>query len=205
MRAGMCSLSDFVLFTTCRKVKAMRSGTKVLLAFAVILVVALSAVGALMVFNKSSDLLDSEFRVIVTGSMDGEPQTQYKDANYVIEKIPINSLIAVHKLSGDSSDYVKVGDVIGFYSESLGGIIYHRVIQIDDVNGRYITHGDANKVGVNESVPFDKANGIVVNTNQDAGLAVNFVKANILYLIAIVVLSLVMAEAISTLIKTWKE
>ena len=183
----------------------MKSGTKALLAVAAILVVALSAVGALMVFNKSSDLLDSEFRVIVTGSMDGEPQTQYKDANYSIETIPINSLIEVHKLHGDSSGYVKVGDVIGFYSESLGGNIYHRVIQIDTANGRYVTHGDANKVGVNESVPFEKANGIVVNTNQDAGLAVSFVKANLLYLVAIVVLSLVMAEAISTLIKTWKE
>jgi hypothetical protein len=54
---------------------------------------------------------------------------------------------------------------------------------------------------VDDSVLYD----IVVNTNQDAGLAVSFVKANLLYLVAIVVLSLVMAEAISTLIKTWKE
>ncbi len=183
----------------------MRSGTKVLLAFAVILVVALSAIGTLMVFNRSADLLDSEFHVIVTGSMDGEPQTQYEDTNYDIETIPIDSLIAVHKLHGDSSGYVKVGDVIGFYSDSLGGNIYHRVIAIDTDNGRYITHGDANKTGVNESVPFEKANGIVVNTNQGAGLVVNFVKSNVLYLIAMVVLALIMAEAVSTLIKTWKE
>ena len=74
-----------------RKVKAMRSRTKILLAVAVVLVVALSALGALMVFNKSPDLLDSEFRVIVTGSMDGEPQTQYEDTNFDIENRRLNT------------------------------------------------------------------------------------------------------------------
>ena len=183
----------------------MRSRTKILLAVAVVLAVALSAVGALMVFNKSPDLLDSEFRVIVTGSMDGEPQTQYEDTNFDIETIPVNSLIAVHKLSGDRSDYVKVGDVIGFYSEYLGGNIYHRIIEIDEANGRYITHGDANNPGVNESVPFEKANGIVVNVNHEAGQGVRFVQDHLLYLVAIVVLFFVMVEALLTLIKIWKE
>ena len=95
--------------------------------------------------------------------------------------------------------------MIGFYSEQLGGNVYHRVIKIDTENGRFITHGDANRTGVNESVPFDKANGIVVNASQGAGQAVSFVQEKILYLVVIVVLLLVMAEAASTLIKTWKE
>ena len=187
-----------------RKVKAMRSRTKILLAVAVVLVVALSAVGALMVFNKSPDVLNAEFRVIVTGSMDGEPQ-KYEDTNFDIETIPVNSLIAVHKLSGDRSDYIKEGDVIGFYSEALGGNIYHRVIEIDEANGRYITHGDANSPGVNESVPFEKANGIVVNVNHEAGEGVSFVQNHLLYLVAMVVLFFVMVEALLILIKTWKE
>ena len=182
----------------------MRSRTKILLAVAVVLAVVLSAVGALMVFNKSPDVLDSEFRVIVTGSMDGEPQ-KYEGTNFDIETIPVNSLIAVHKLSGDRSDYIKEGDVIGFYSEALGGNIYHRVIEIDEANGRYITHGDANSPGVNELVPFEKANGIVVNVNHDAGQGVRFVQNNLLYLIAIVVLFFIMIEALLTFIKLWKE
>ena len=177
--------------------------TRILLTVAIVLVVALSAVGALMVFNKSPDLLDSEFRVIVTGSMDGEPQTQYEDTNFDIRTIPVNSLIAVHKLSGDRSDYVKVGDVIGFYSEYLGGNVYHRVIAIDEVSHRFTTKGDANTA--TESVPFEKANGIVVNVNHDAGVVVSFVKSNIFYLAAIVVLLLIMSEATFYLIKTWKE
>ena len=197
---SISNVSDFCR----RKVKTVRTRTKVLLAVAVVLVIALSTLGALMVFNKSPDLLDSEFRVIVTGSMDGEPQ-HYEDSNFDIETIPVNSLIAVHKLSGDNSDYVKVGDVIGFYSEAMGGNIYHRVIEIDEDNGRYITHGDANAKGVNELVPFDKANGIVVNVNHDAGQGVRFVQNNLLYLIAIVVLFFIMVEALSTLIKIWKE
>ena len=183
----------------------MRLRTRILLTVAIVLVVALSVVGALMVFNKSPDLLDSEFRVIVTGSMDGEPQTQYEDTNFDIRTIPVNSLIAVHKLSGDRSDYVKVGDVIGFYSEALGGNIYHRVIEIDESNGRYVTHGDANSPGVNELVPFEKANGIVVNVNHAAGEGVSLVKNNLIQLILMVILFFVMIEAILTLIKTWKE
>ena len=175
------------------------------LTVAIVLVVVMSAVGALMVFNKSPDLLDSEFRVIVSESMDGEPQTQYEDTNYDIRTIPVKSLIAVHKLSGDRSDYVKKGDVIGFYSEALGGNVYHRVIDIDESNRRYVTHGDANPPGENELVPFEKANGIVVNVNHAAGEGVSFVKKNILLLIPMVILFFVMIEAILTLIKIWKE
>jgi len=179
--------------------------TRILLTVAIVLVVALSAVGALMVFNKSPDLLGSEFRVIVTGSMDGEPQTQYEDTNFDIRTIPVNSLIAIHKLSGDRSDYVKVGDVIGFYSEALGGNIYHRVIEIDEGKGRYVTHGDANGPGENELVPFEKANGIVVNVNHGVGEGVRFVQTHLLYLVPIVILVFVMVEALLMLIKTWKE
>lgn len=177
----------------------MRSRTKILLAITVTLVVVLSAVGALMVFNKSPNLLDSEFRVIVTGSMDGEP------TDYEISTIPVNSLIAVHKLHGDDVYDVKVGDVIGFYSPSVGGNVYHRVIAIDEVGQRFTTHGDANAPGANESVAFDEANGIVVNVNHGAGEAVSFVQSKFLYLLAIVVLLFIMSEAIFYLIKTWKE
>ena len=178
----------------------MKPMTKALLTVAVILVIALAAVGALMVFNKSPDLLDSEFRVIVTGSMDGEPHPEY-----AIPTIPVNSLIAVHKLQGDDVYNVKVGDVIGFYSAKLNANIYHRVIAIDEVNKKFTTHGDANEPGVNESVAFDEANGVVVNVSQPAGEFVSFVKKNIFILVAMVILLLIMSEAVYYLMKTWKE
>lgn len=164
---------------------------------AVVVVVTASTV-TLMVFNRSPNLLDSEFRVIVTGSMDGEPRTQYD-----IETIPVNSLVAVHKLKGSDAENVKVGDVIGFYSPSLNGNIYHRVISIDKENRTFTTKGDSNPTM--EQVGFDEANGIVVNVSHPAGETVTFVKSNILYLIVIVILLLVMAEATSYLIKLWKE
>lgn len=176
----------------------MKTRTKVLLSVAAILVVALATVGALMVFNKSPNLLDSEFSVIVTGSMDGEPQSEYE-----IETIPVNSLIAVHKLHGDDYKDVKKGDVIGFYSARLNANIYHRVIDIKD--GYFITHGDAAKTGADEIVYFEDANGIVVNVNHPAGEFVSFVKKNIFLLVAIVVLILILSEAVIYFMKTWKE
>ena len=176
----------------------MKPLTKALLTVAVILVIAVAAVGALIAFNKSSDLMDSDFCIIVTGSMDGEPHPEYE-----IQTIPIHSLIAVHKLHGNDADNVKVGDVIGFYSAKLNANIYHRVIAIDEVNRVFTTKGDA--AATTESVSFDKATGIVVNVSQPAGEFITFVKANIFYLVAIVVILLVMSEAVIYLMKTWKE
>ena len=176
----------------------MKPRAKMIAAFAVVIVVVASAVAALMIFNKSPNLLDSEFRVIVTGSMDGEPRTEYD-----IETIPVNSLVAIHKLKGDDVEDVEVGDVIGFYSPSLDGNIYHRVVSIDKENRTFTTKGDANFTS--EYVSFDEANGIVVNVNHPAGEAVTFVKANIFHLIVIVVLLFVMAMSASYIIKLWKE
>ena len=176
----------------------MEARSKLIAVMVVIVAVAASATAVLMVFNKSADLVNSEFRVIVTGSMDGEPRTEYE-----IETIPVNSLVAVHKLKGNGAEDVKVGDVIGFYSPSLNGNIYHRVISIDPGSRTFTTKGDANTTM--EYVGFDEANGIVVNVNHPAGEVVAFVKANILYLVIIVVLFFVMISAVSSLIRLWKE
>ena len=181
-----------------RKVKDMKPLSKALLTVAVILVIAAAAVGALMVFNKSPDLLDSDFCIIVTGSMDGEPHPEYE-----IETIPIHSLIAVHKLQGDEVNDVKVGDVIGFYSAKLHGNIYHRVIAINEVDRVFTTKGDA--ATTTEAVSFDKAVGVVANVSEPAGVFITFVKTNIFLLVAMVVILLVMSEAVIYLMKTWKE
>lgn len=177
----------------------MRTATKTLIVVATILVIAAAAVGTLMAFNKSPNLLDSDFKVIVSGSMDGEPRTEY-----AIETIPVNSLIAAHKLHGDDVYNVKVGDVIGFYSPSLNANIYHRVIAIDVEKKVFTTQGDANP-SPDSPLPFDKANGVVVNVSHDAGEAVVFVKTNIFLLVAIVILSVIMIEAIIHISIIWKE
>lgn len=178
----------------------MESRSKVIATVAVIAVIVIAFTATLMVFNKSPDLVDSEFRVIVTGSMDGEPQTQYD-----IETIPVNSLVAIHKLKGSDAEDVKVGDVIGFYSSSLKGNVYHRVISVDKENRTFITHGDANPPMQNEMVSFDEANGIVVNVSPTAGKVVSFMKSNVLYLVLMVVLLLAIIELIAYIIRMSKE
>ena len=173
------------------------SRTKMIIAVAVVLFIVIAALGTLMVFNKSANLLDSEFRVIVTGSMDGEPQ------DYEIQTIPVNSLIAVHKMQRDQLSELKVGDVIGFYSPLVNGNIYHRVISIDEDNRVFTTKGD--NTHATESVPFDDVNGKVVNVNHPAGEVITFVKNNMLFIVVILVLLFVMVEAVSYLLKIWKE
>ena len=178
----------------------MEAKTKVLVTVTIVVVIVAAGLGALMTFNKSPNLFDSEFKVIVTGSMDGEPQP-----NCTIPTIPVNSLIAVHKLKGDMVENVKEGDVIGFYSPALGANIYHRVKTVDSDNRVFITHGDANPEGADETVPFDKALGVVVNVNHGAGEAVNFIKKNFVLVIVFVVALFIMIEAVSYLGKLWKE
>ena len=176
----------------------MKTRTKIIAAVVTVIVIATVFTVSLMIFNKSPDLADSEFRVIVTGSMDGEPQTQYE-----IETIPVNSLVAIHKLKGDDVNDVKVGDVIGVYSPYLKGNVYHRVISIDEENKVFVTKGDANSNV--EYVGFDEANGIVVNVNHPAGEVITFLKANILYVVLMMIILFAIMEAISYLIKAIKE
>jgi len=177
----------------------LKPATKLIVILTVIFVIIAATVGALMIFNKSANLIDSEFSVIVTGSMDGEP------TDYEISTIPVHSLIAVHKMKGDMVEDVKIGDVIGFYSPAVNGYVYHRVIEVDDVNRTFTTHGDANPVGTNEIVSFDEVHGIVVNVSHGAGEFVTFVKNNILYLIIFLVALFIMIEALLYLNRLWKE
>jgi len=176
----------------------MKKGTKAVVTIAVIVILVAAFTVTLMVFNKSPNLKDSEFRVIVTGSMDGELRTEYD-----IETIPVHSLVAIHKLKGDDVEDVKVGDVIGFYSPALKGNIYHRVVSIDKENRMFETRGDVNDYS--EHPGFDDVNGIVVNVNHPAGEVITFLKANALYLVLMVILLLALIEAISYLIRASKE
>lgn len=161
-----------------------------------IVVVVLIAVGAVMVFNKSPDLLNSEFCVVVTDSMDGEP------TEYEVSTIPVNSLIAVHKLHGDDLKSIKVGDVIGFRSALVAGNVHHRVIAVDEEKGTFTTKGD--NAHSTETVPFGNVEGKVVNVSHWAGEAVLFIKQNLLFIIFVLVMLTIMAEAFSYLLRNWK-
>ncbi len=114
--------------------------------------------------GKSLDLSDRQVRIIVTGSMDGEPQ------DYDIPTIPVNSLVMIENLSYDEvANDLKIGDVIAFNS---GGIlITHRIIAIDYDLKTITTKGDAN-LGT-ETVAFTNVVGIIVGVNHWLGFVVH--------------------------------
>lgn len=171
---------------------------KTLVTVAVIVIVIASAVGALMVFNKSPNLLDSEFRVIVTNSMDGEPREEYE-----IKTIPVNSLVAIHKVHNGDVDDIRIGDVIGFYQSSVHGNTYHRVVAVDEAGKSFTTRGD--NTHASEHVPFGDVNGKVVNVSPTAGHVVVYLQHNILFVLAVIVILIVMVEAVSYILKLGKE
>src|SRR5690554_2142254 len=91
-----------------------------LFALAIVIVILLGA-GLYSVYSlngDSLDLRDREVRLVVTGSMDGEP------TDYQISTIPVNSLVMVRHISQDQLDSIEVGDVIAF--DSGGRMIVHR-------------------------------------------------------------------------------
>ncbi len=104
--------------------------------------------------------------------------------------------------SGMAED-IKIGDVIGFYSPLVNGNIYHRVISIDKDNRTFTTKGD--NASATETVSFDNVNGIVVNVSHPMGEAVVFVKQNIFFVVAAIVLLAIMIEAFAYLINIWRE
>jgi len=169
---------------------------KTCLIAAVIIMAAVAVTGSAMVFNKSPNLLNAGFYVVLTDSMDGEP------TEYEISTIPVNSLIAVHKMHGDDAQDIEIGDVIGHYSSLMGGNVYHRVVAIDTVDQTFVTQGD--NTHATETFSFSEANGKVVNVNHTAGEVVIFVKAHLLIIVFIMFMLAIMAEAFSYLLRNWK-
>ena len=176
----------------------MEARKKAILAISIIALIVLASIGALCLFNKSADLLNSEFDIVVTGSMDGEPHPEYD-----IPTIPVNSLIAVHKADRAMVSEIRVGDVIGFPSTLLGGNVFHRVIAIDEVDRVFTTQGD--NTHSSETVPFGSVYGKVVNVSPGAGAFITFVKDHMILIIAVIVILAVMFEAVSYVLKLGKE
>ncbi len=129
--------------------------------FAVLLLVCL--IGYVVHLNGNTvDFSDTELKVVVSGSMGGEPR------DYEISTIPVSSLIFIHKVS-NQSDYAsyKIGDVLTFNyihpvsKESM--TVTHRIIDIKENSGvyTYTLKGD--------SVADDPTNGSVQIVTSDSG------------------------------------
>lgn len=145
--------------------------------------------------GKSFDLSGSEVKIIVSGSMDSDPQP------YDIPTIPINSIVMIKHMSQEQiSNDLKIGDVIAF---NVGGkIVTHRIIKIND-NGTFVTKGDAN-IG-SETVPFSSVIGEVVGVNHWMGLAVHYLQN---YSISIILATVGLVSgyvAIKTSLQNFKE
>lgn len=87
----------------------------------------------------SFDFSDTETRVVISGSMDGEPRIGYD-----IETIPLESLVFIQKVpEGDQwYDFHKaldVGDVITFHYRNpvtkADMVVTHRIVGVSDSNG----------------------------------------------------------------------
>lgn len=61
-------------------------------------------------------------------------------------------------------DQLKVGDIISYRSEFLGGTVIHRIIAInqDNYGTYYTTQGDNNNVQDPEKIRFDQIEGVLV-------------------------------------------
>lgn len=170
--------------------------TAVIVAVLLILVSALG-VGFYKFNGNSLDLSDREVLLIPTSSMDGEPQ------DYPISTIPTGSLVMTVKIGPDDISDIKVGDVICF--EYSGILLVHRVIEIDEANQKFITHGDNNDPGNNEMVPFSSVSAKVIGVSEFLGKVVDFVKSSTILAIAGIAVLIVMVMIIIDIVRIIRE
>ena len=114
----------------------VRSVIKV--SFIIIVVAGLLGVGAYMYHmnGDSLDFTDTEVRVVISGSMDGEPRTEYD-----IETIPVGSMVFIKEVPTEPHDKgfyssLEVGDVVTFHythpvsKENM--VVTHRIVKVVD-------------------------------------------------------------------------
>mgnify|MGYP002673358883 FL=1 len=133
------------------------------LAILIVSVVCLTGYAAYL-NGGSLDFSDTEAKVVVSGSMDGEPR------DYEIRTIPTGSLIMIRQVPSNPSDFyssLKVGDILTFdYNHPVSHesmVVTHRIIAIDESSGvyTYTLKGD--------SVADDPTNGSVQTVTSDSG------------------------------------
>ncbi len=174
-------------------------------------------VAALFVFydlnGHSLDPTDRDYRVVVTGSMDGDPQP------YEIPTIPVNSLIAIKHLSGGEFKTVKVGDVLAFNWAESGmsesRLTVHRVTEIHtDSEGNvtgFTTVGDI----YNDEYPdwrhyetpdVENVVGVVIGVSPAIGKAVHFIQTSPIYVVMIIAVIAVIVSVVRDLLRArWTE
>lgn len=183
-----------------KELGAGKSKKRIITIVAVIVILAAALYVFYNVNGHSLSVSDRETRVVVTGSMDGDPQP------YEISTIPVNSLVVVKHLSGDELDSVEVGDVLAFTNS--GRFTVHRVIEIKtdsagDVTG-FLTRGDIYPAdsGHTESPTVDDVIGVVVGVSPTLGKIVHFVQStSTVYLIMILVVIAVMISVAYDIIR----
>ena len=143
----------------------------------VVVLIILMTVGFYEINGESLDPRGTDFRIIVTDSMDG------KETDFEISTIPVDSLVTVKHLDIDEFDDVKVGDVVAY--DFNGRMIVHRVIQNDFENGHFLLKGD--NANSTEYIDYDDCIGTVVNVMPTLGKFLSFLKDGPIF-IAIIVL-----------------
>ncbi len=166
----------------------------------VVIIAAVAVLSVYTVYNlngNSMDLSDRQVKLIITGSMDDEPRTQYD-----IETIPVNSLVMIKEMSDDEiANDLEVGDVIAFNSGNI--IITHRIVSIDESNERITTQGDAN-AGV-EYVAYSNVIGEVVGVNHWLGVIVHILQDYTISIILATVAVVSAGVAVKSSMKIMKE
>lgn len=141
----------------------------------VFVLVVLSAYAVYDLNGHSLDIRDTEVRLVVTGSMDGEP------TDYSISTIPTDSLVVIRHVDPDEFAF-EVGQVIAYDSDGM--VIVHRVIAVDEDKRELRLKGDANKTF--EIVSYDDVIGEVVGVSPLLGKLMMALRSNLILVIAFI-------------------
>lgn len=164
-------------------------------SLAIICIILVSSAYAVYNLNGGSlDIRDTEVRLVVTGSMDGEP------TDYPISTIPVDSLVVIRHVDANSFDF-EIGQVIAYDSDGM--VIVHRVIAIDEENRELRLKGDANKTF--EIVSYDDVIGYVVGVSPFLGEVMMFMRSNMVLVIAFIACSSLIVYSIREIIRIKRE
>ena len=160
-----------------------------LLTVCAVFLVVLSAYALYDLNGHSFDLTDREMMIVVTGSMDGEPQ------DYDISTIPVRSLVMVEHIGQDEISDLKIGDVVAYYSGSI--VIMHRLVEFGD--DHLVLKGDANVSS--ENVPFEDVMGKVVGVSPILGQVFYFIKSSPILVMGAFLCLVIMAYSLRAILR----
>ena len=169
--------------------KSPGGGRAHLLTICAVFLVVLSAYALYDLNGHSFDLTDREMMIVVTGSMDGEPQ------DYDIPTIPVRSLVMVKHIGQDEISDLKIGDVVAYHSGSI--IIMHRLVEFGD--DHLVLKGDANVSS--ENVPFEDVMGKVVGVSPVLGQVFYFIKSSPILVMAAFLCLVIMAYSLRAILR----